>query len=93
MMVVRHDESGVGCEGTVHKFVVIRVFPDKSESELRVDEFNIVAVNQCVNNMFGYRWRRLLSYYLFIFSQNVVRHTQSVFPFVQSAPYDKKIAS
>ena len=54
MLVVRHNIGSIGGKGAVHEFVVIMICLYQMKTEIRIDQLNILAFKEKMDDMSGY---------------------------------------
>lgn len=93
MSVVSNKIFCVGTDGTVDKFVVVRVGGNHIEIKVWVDKFHVGTLNNGIDDCLGKsRSKQTLKNFI-IFVKYLVRYAHSVFPRQKSVPYNSVVAS
>jgi len=67
MIVVRHNKGGIGSYRAVYKLIIIPVSRNKFKTIIGVDKFNVLTINQKLNDVLCYLRCCLLPYNFLIF--------------------------
>ena len=87
MFVIGNKVLCIGSKGAIDKFVVIRVFRDKSKTEMWVNKCDIFPVQNKQYDVLGNAGCRLLLNNLMIFFQYLIGYTKLEFACKKSIPY------
>ena len=87
MSILRHQVFSPRRKSTIYKFIIIRVCRNQFHVEMRVYQSYILPIQNQQHNILCHRGRYLLTQYLLIFIQYLVRNTKLVFTCQKCIPY------
>ena len=86
MGIVRHDVSGSGGKGAVHKLIIIGIGGDEVPMVVGVDKFYVPTIHNHSNDIGGNLRRSHVGNHFLILCQNLVSDTERVSSFLKSFP-------
>ena len=72
MPVIGNNKRCVSRKSTIYKLVVIRIVFNKIKMKLRINKFNIIAINKCIDDILRHSVVSFHCNYFLIFFKNTV---------------------